>query len=120
MADVLLLARADVERLLDPVRLVDELEGAFLAVSRGAASVPPRTGARSPAGPLGVMPAWVPGTLEAKLVAVFPGNHDRGLPSHQALIALFDEETGTPLALMDGPSPPNRCSSPAGSPPART
>ena len=52
---------------------------------------------------LGSMPGYLPGTaLEAKLVAVFPGNHERGLPSHQALIALFDEETGVPLCLMDG------------------
>jgi ornithine cyclodeaminase/alanine dehydrogenase-like protein (mu-crystallin family) len=48
------------------------------------------------------MPGYLPGTLEAKLVAVFPGNHDRGLPSHQALIALFDEGTGMPLCVMDG------------------
>ena len=49
------------------------------------------------------MPGYLPGTaLEAKLVAVFPGNHERGLPSHQALIALFDEETGVPLCVMDG------------------
>jgi ornithine cyclodeaminase/alanine dehydrogenase-like protein (mu-crystallin family) len=48
------------------------------------------------------MPGYLPGTLEAKLVAVFPGNHGRGLPSHQALIALFDEETGAPLCVMDG------------------
>jgi ornithine cyclodeaminase len=33
-------------------------------------------------------------------VTLFPGNRDR--PTHQALIALFDPETGTPEALMDG------------------
>jgi ornithine cyclodeaminase/alanine dehydrogenase-like protein (mu-crystallin family) len=33
---------------------------------------------------------------------VFPGNDEHGLPSHQGLIALFDEDTGAPLALMDG------------------
>jgi alanine dehydrogenase len=44
------------------------------------------------------MPGYVDGVLEAKLVTVFPG-HD---PSHQALIAVFDAETGTPLAMMDG------------------
>jgi ornithine cyclodeaminase/alanine dehydrogenase-like protein (mu-crystallin family) len=37
-----------------------------------------------------------------KLVSVFPGNHDRGLPSHQALITLFDETDGRALAVMDG------------------
>jgi ornithine cyclodeaminase/alanine dehydrogenase-like protein (mu-crystallin family) len=52
---------------------------------------------------MGAMAGYVPGVaLEVKLVSVFPGNHARGLPSHQALIALFDEHDGTPLAVMDG------------------
>ena len=48
------------------------------------------------------MPGYLDGILETKLVSVFPHNHDRGLPSHQALIALFDAANGTPLAVMDG------------------
>jgi ornithine cyclodeaminase/alanine dehydrogenase-like protein (mu-crystallin family) len=44
------------------------------------------------------MPGYVNGVLAAKLVALFPGHE----PSHQALIAVFDSETGTPLAVMDG------------------
>jgi ornithine cyclodeaminase/alanine dehydrogenase-like protein (mu-crystallin family) len=40
--------------------------------------------------------------LETKLVSVFPENDARGIPSHQGLIALFDESDGTPIALMDG------------------
>ena len=64
--------------------------------------MPPRIAARTPAGLLGAMPGYLDGVLETKLVSVFPANHDRGLPSHQALIALFDAETGTPLAVMDG------------------
>ena len=44
------------------------------------------------------MPGYAGGVLETKLVAVFPGHE----PSHQALIALFDDATGTPLAVMDG------------------
>jgi ornithine cyclodeaminase/alanine dehydrogenase-like protein (mu-crystallin family) len=52
---------------------------------------------------MGAMVGYVPGAgLEAKLVSVFPQNHQRGAPSHQAVIVLFDEEDGTPLALMDG------------------
>ena len=76
---------------------------AFRALSEGETSTPPRTAARSAGGLLGVMPGYVPGFgLEAKLVTVFAGNHRLGLPSHQALIALFDPETGSPLAVMDG------------------
>jgi ornithine cyclodeaminase/alanine dehydrogenase-like protein (mu-crystallin family) len=102
-AELLYLSRADVERLLDLDALVTILGEAFRALSAGRASTPPRTAARSAAGMLGVMPGFVPGLgLEAKLVSVFPGNHEAGLPSHQALIALFDGEVGRPLAVMDG------------------
>jgi alanine dehydrogenase len=100
---LLILSRAEVERLLDLDALLDELAVAFREVSAGRASVPPRVAASSGHGLLAVMPGYVPGLgLESKLVSVFPGNHARGLPSHQALVALFDEETGRPLALMDG------------------
>jgi ornithine cyclodeaminase/alanine dehydrogenase-like protein (mu-crystallin family) len=60
--------------------------------------VPPREAAFAPLGFLAAMPGYVDGVLAAKLVAVFP-EHD---PSHQALIAVFDAETGTPKAVMDG------------------
>ena len=50
------------------------------------------------------MPAYLPGSesLAVKLVSIFPHNHDLGIPSHQALIAVFDAETGAPAAIMDG------------------
>ena len=49
------------------------------------------------------MPGFVPDAgLEVKLVSVFPSNHERGMPSHQALIAVFSEEDGSTVALMDG------------------
>jgi ornithine cyclodeaminase/alanine dehydrogenase-like protein (mu-crystallin family) len=44
------------------------------------------------------MPGYVDGVLAAKLVTLFPGHE----PSHQALIAVFDAKTGTPIAVMDG------------------
>jgi ornithine cyclodeaminase/alanine dehydrogenase-like protein (mu-crystallin family) len=103
MIELLVLSQAEVRRLLDLDELLVALAGAFTEVSAGRTSVPPRVAARTPNGLLGVMPGYLPGAgLESKLVAVFPGNHQHGLPSHLALIALFDEETGRPLALMDG------------------
>jgi ornithine cyclodeaminase/alanine dehydrogenase-like protein (mu-crystallin family) len=102
VAPLLLLNADDVRSLIDPPALFDALERALRDLSAGNTSVPPRTVARTPDGFLGSMPGYLPGTLGAKLVAVFPGNHDRGLPSHQALIALFDERIGMPLCVMDG------------------
>jgi ornithine cyclodeaminase/alanine dehydrogenase-like protein (mu-crystallin family) len=99
---ILYLSRAEVERLLDVDALLDALARALASLSAGGASAPPRIGARVPdRGVLGAMVGYVPGSgMEGKLVSVFP--HNRARPSHQALIALFGEEDGAPLALMDG------------------
>jgi alanine dehydrogenase len=103
MADVLVLTEQDVASLLDIDELLVSLADAFRELSAGAASVPPRTAAHAADGLLGVMPVHLPSSpLAAKLVTVFPGNHERGGRSHQALIALFDERDGTPIALLDG------------------
>ena len=78
----------------------------MVEVSAGTVSMPPRVAASvdKPEGLLVAMPAYLPGAgaLSTKLVSVFPANLRRGRPSHQALIAMFDPETGTPVALMDG------------------
>jgi alanine dehydrogenase len=102
--ELLYLSREDVERLLDVDAMLDALGKALIAFSAGITIVPPRVGIRVPdLGIMGTMPGYVPGVaLEVKLVSVFPGNHERALPSHQGLIALFDESNGAPLAIMDG------------------
>jgi ornithine cyclodeaminase/alanine dehydrogenase-like protein (mu-crystallin family) len=99
---VLVLSRADVRRLLDLEQLLDALERVFVELSAGRVSVPPRIAASTERGFLAAMPGYADGVLETKLVSVFARNHEVGLPSHQATIALFDDETGRPLALMDG------------------
>jgi ornithine cyclodeaminase/alanine dehydrogenase-like protein (mu-crystallin family) len=99
---MLVLTRSEVEELLDLDALLDALAAAHADLSAGEASLVPRMGAfAGDVGILGAMPAYVPSSgLGCKLVTLFPGNRDR--PTHQALIALFDPETGTPSALMDG------------------
>jgi alanine dehydrogenase len=95
---MLVLSEEEVARLLDVDELLDALERAFVELSAGRASVPPRIAAFSENGLLGAMPGYVDGVLAAKLVTLFP-DHE---PSHQALIAVFDAETGEPSAVMDG------------------
>lgn len=104
VGELLYLSRADVERLLDVDAMLDALARALVLYSSGVTSIPPRSAARTGDGNLlGVMAGYVPGiALESKLVSVFPANDAHGLPSHQGLIALFDENNGSPLALMDG------------------
>jgi len=104
VGELLYLSRQDVERLLDVDAMLDALGKVLIAFSAGITIVPPRVGIRVPdRGLMGTMPGYVPGVaLEVKLVSVFPGNHVHALPSHQGLIALFDEGNGAPLAIMDG------------------
>jgi alanine dehydrogenase len=98
---MLVLTRQDVESLLDLDQLVGALARAHEELSSGAVSMPPRIAAMAADGLLGAMPAYSPSAgLGCKLVTLFPHNTDR--PTHQAAIVLFDPDTGTPVALMDG------------------
>lgn len=101
---MLVLSRADVERLLDPDDLREAVGRAMADLSAGRASMPARIAASVPErdGLLAVMPAYLPssGALTTKLVSLFPRNTDR--PTHQAVIVAFDPANGTPVALLDG------------------
>ncbi len=102
---VLSLSGADVARLLDRDALVDALADAFAALTRAEVSAPPRSQVATDAGILLSMSAHRRGgPIGVKLVTVFEGNAAYGLPTHLAIVALFDEKTGAPVALVDGAS----------------
>jgi alanine dehydrogenase len=103
---MLVLGRREVEELLDVDALIDALAGAMVDLSSGRASVPPRVGAfvEESDGMLAAMPGYTPsaGALAAKLVTLFPRNAGTSLPTHQAVIAVFDPANGQLTALLDG------------------
>lgn len=101
---VLALGERDVTALLDADPLLAALDDGFRALSSGRVEVPPRTGVGGERnGTLLSMPGYGAGLgLGVKLVSVFPDNDVAGLPSHQALIVLFDPAVGSPVAVMDG------------------
>jgi alanine dehydrogenase len=101
---MLILSRSEVERLLDVDELIEALAAAMSDLSAGRASSPPRVAAQvvEREAFFAAMPAYVPSSdaLTSKLVSVFPQNTT--LPTHQAVIAAFDPETGEPTAFLDG------------------
>jgi alanine dehydrogenase len=100
---VRVLSDADVERLLDLDELLEALARGFSALSDGRVAAPPRNGVDVAGGFLLSMVAHAPDhPLGVKLVSVFHDNHEHGLPGHMALVALFDERTGAPVAVMNG------------------
>jgi ornithine cyclodeaminase len=104
---MLVLSGRHVQELLDLDALIDALGVAMADLSAGRVSIPPRSFAMvEDRGLLAAMPAYLRTNkqLAAKLVLVFPGNAGKGIPTHQALVSVFDSETGVPLAIMDGAS----------------
>lgn len=98
-----MLSEDAVHRALPLGELAESLTAALVSLAEGSARVPPRIAAHSQDGLLGAMPGYVPGWgLAAKLVSVYPDNPKVGLAAHQALIAVFDEATGAPTAVLDG------------------
>ncbi len=103
---MLLLNRSEVESLLDLDQLIDALGPAMAELSAGRVSMPARilSLVDEPRGLLAAMPVYLGSTrtLATKLVTLFPENEGRDVPTHQAVILVFDAATGSPCALMDG------------------
>ncbi|SEO21298.1 ornithine cyclodeaminase [Actinacidiphila rubida] len=98
----LILGPAATRAALDPLRVMEAVERALIAISEDTVSAPPRIAAHGPHGLLGAMPAYVPGLgLAAKLVTVFPDPERPGRSGHRGVVALFDERRGHLTALVD-------------------
>jgi ornithine cyclodeaminase len=97
---------AEIASALDFAALIDALAGAF----RADIVVPPRHHLSVPHpgadATLLVMPAWTAGGEESfigiKVIAIFPTNLARGIPSLTGNYMLLSGDTGVPLAIMDG------------------
>jgi ornithine cyclodeaminase/thiomorpholine-carboxylate dehydrogenase len=103
---LLAISGSEVMRLVEPGTAIEALAEGFRALSRGEVQAPPRPKVDVPGKGFSLaMLAWAPGRpISLKTVNVFEANHARGLESHQALVSLFDAETGAPLAIVDGAS----------------
>ena len=100
------LSAADICGLISMAEAIEEVKEAFIQLSARKAQSPVRTSLKvSGQGDAAlVMPAFLETSraLGAKIVTVFPGNPEKGLPATQALVILVSAETGVPLALYEG------------------
>jgi len=98
------LSEAQVAELLEWDELIEEMEKAMIAFSAGEVTQPARVlhEVKPHGGYFGPMPAVSKDAMGIKLVNFYPGNAERGIHTHMALIVLFKPETGEPIAVMDG------------------
>ena len=89
--------------LLPFPKLIDSLRSAFVE----GGNVPLRhvhvLGESGRSGTSLLMPAWDDsGHYGVKIVNIYAGNRERGLPGLHSTYTLFDAHTGVPLAILDG------------------
>lgn len=95
---------AEVERRLTYEVAIPVVRAAMIALSRGETrqllrSIIPLAGTRM----FGIMPGALgaEAAFGAKLISVYPENFDRGAPSHQGVVILFDPDSGAPVCVAD-------------------
>lgn len=102
---MLMINGREVRALLPMSECIAAVERAMIAVSSGAVAMPPRliTPLIDGSAHIGLMPASArkPALYCVKVINIHPQNPATGLPTVQGFVALFDHETGVPLAMMD-------------------
>jgi alanine dehydrogenase len=102
-----LLTRADIKGFLTMATCMDAVESAFRDLASGEAVMPQRTPIALPDkhGVALFMPAHIKslGAIGAKVVTVYPDNVSKfGMPVIFGTIILLDENTGFPIAVLEG------------------
>ncbi len=105
--NTLLLSRKDIESFFTMKMCMEAVEKAFAGLAAGNANMPQRTpiGLPDKSGLALFMPAHIKtlGALGAKIVTVYHENvRKHKLPAVLGTILLLDEDTGFPIAIMDG------------------
>lgn len=97
---------ADVRRLLPMSTCIDLMSQAMQAASKGQIHTPPRSISTliDRSAYFGLMPGSTlqPRIYGAKVVSLHPNNPAQGRAAIQGFIALFDHDTGTPVAIVEG------------------
>lgn len=103
---MLLLNGAEVRKLLPMKAAIEADKKAFLLHATGETEVPVRPGFTvAGKGSVLFMPAYVKGDINqigVKIVSVFPGNFEKGIPVVPAQVLLVDSETGEVSAMING------------------
>jgi ornithine cyclodeaminase/alanine dehydrogenase-like protein (mu-crystallin family) len=94
---------AEIAKVLEWSPLIDAMERATVSFSAGEVEQPVRQMVPVPGHDaiIAAMPA-VGEAMAVKVVTLYHGNAGTDLPTHQAVILVFDKANGTPLAVLDG------------------
>jgi ornithine cyclodeaminase/alanine dehydrogenase-like protein (mu-crystallin family) len=97
------ISEARIAGVLEWTPLIDAVERAMIDFSAGRVEQPVRQMVPVPGHDaiIAAMPA-VGEAMAVKVVTLYHDNARKGIPTHQAVILVFDKENGAPLAVLDG------------------
>ena len=103
MATLPFFNETQIKEVLNWGPLMDTLERAMIDFSAGNVAQPVRQFVQVPGHDaiIAAMPA-VGEAMAVKVVTLYHENAGTGIPTHQAVILLFNKENGSPLAVLDG------------------
>ncbi|BDS08781.1 ornithine cyclodeaminase [Oceaniferula spumae] len=101
--NVRLIDQGLVERCLSMPRTIELMQEAYADLSQGNVESPLRTALVNDGGTVLYKPAYSDGAgiFCVKVVSVFAGNLDKGLPVTPGIIVINSSETGMPLAIIE-------------------
>lgn len=101
---MIFLGKEEIEKLVDPQEMMDQIEEAYRIFGADAYYMPPRPVIEHENKTLIYMPCYTKDVIGTKMLTIFPENANLGLPSIDGLVILNDQVTGAPLAVLDGQS----------------
>ena len=99
---MIFLGKEEVEKLVDPNEIMDQIEEAYRIFGADAYYMPPRPVIEHENKTLIYMPCFTEDIIGTKMLTIFPENAKLGPPPLDGLVILNDRTTGAPLAIMDG------------------
>lgn len=101
---MIILSKEDIGKLVDPDKMMDQIEEAYKIFGSGEYYMPPRPSVEHDNKTLMYMPCYTKEIIGTKMLTIFPDNAKLGLPSIDGIILLNNAVTGAPEAVMDGQS----------------
>ena len=101
---MIVLSKEQIEEMVDPDQMMDQIEEAYRIYGSGEFYMPPRPTVEHENKQLKYMPCYTKDIIGTKILSIFPENSKLGLPSIDGIVLLNDYTTGAPLAVMDGQS----------------
>ena len=101
---MIVLSKEQIEEMVDPDQMMDQIEEAYRIYGSGEFYMPPRPTVEHENKQLMYMPCYTKDIIGTKILSIFPENSKLGLPSIDGIVLLNDYTTGAPIAVMDGQS----------------